>query len=206
LLNSIGDLQLDLNERELAEKTYRTAVALAKTLDSEFYAFFAYQGLSKLELLQGKYDKAMQLLREAARVSKRKLESAWYQSKLGEILLEMGQFDLAIEALQSALAQWADDQRFPGQEQLQTVFWLGRAYFAKGQTDYALRHFDNCLKGAARLGYDQFLVIAGRRASAFLRFAARSWPDNSQLHALILRVNCFWCWAGPTQWKIDPKI
>jgi len=190
LLHSVGDLQRDLDEWDQAAETYQKSIAIAKGWEAENRAFGAYDGLSVLETWRGNFTQATHNLREAARIRKIPPESPEYQIRLGAIYLEMGQNDLAIQAFQQVLSEWKS-LKFPHKEAALATFLLGRAYYAKKQPEEALNCLQTSLLWAAQLGYDQFLVIWGRRSRAFIDYAVQTWPDNPQILSLVSRVGTF---------------
>ncbi len=190
LNNSLGDFFRDLDEWDAAEEAYRKAIEKGKKYQAEVLLFASYAGLASLEKLRGNYNQAFHWLREAAKVRHLTAESARYQLKLGEIYLAMGQLPLAVEALEKAFHRWASSKQNT-QDFVKSAFLLGRAHFEQGRPAEALEFLNTALEGAARLGYDQFLVVEGRRARAFLKFAQHTYPAQQQLKSLIERVERF---------------
>ncbi|MCB9135745.1 MAG: tetratricopeptide repeat protein [Anaerolineales bacterium] len=190
LYNSIGDLLFAVEEWKASEEAYLQAFKLAKDSQFDRALFATYCGMSKIAIVHQQYSKAMQWLRDAARVRKISEDSPLYQEKIGEIYMEMGQLDLAIHAFVYALKQWENSAR-PHTEQILAAFYLGKVLFLKNQCESAMMHLQTALTWGARLGVDQFLVLAGRRAGAFLEFALTTWPEYHQLQSLWERIQAF---------------
>lgn len=190
LYNSLGDLLFALEEWTDAEAAYQQAMLYAQDMQSERALFATYCGLSQLEMVRARDNLALKWLREAARLRKMAEQTPFYQEKLGEIYFEMGQVDLARRAFSSALVQWENAAR-PHMEQILAAFHMGKVLFHMNQCEQALSYLEKALTWAARLGFDQFLVIAGRRAPAFLKYAAETQPAHRQLQTLIQRIQGF---------------
>jgi DNA-binding SARP family transcriptional activator/tetratricopeptide (TPR) repeat protein len=187
--NSRGDLLRDLDEWQEAERCYQDSRQRAERSERRM-AYDAHLGLSELNRLTGNYQDAMFWLREAAHTRGHSLESPRYQAGLGTIYLAMRQLELARQALQQAVNAWGSLEK-ASQEQVLAIFWLGCCHFELGDHPAALECLQTCLAWAARLGYDQYLVAAGRRALPFLQFARKHSPAWPQLDSLLKRIQAF---------------
>ena len=98
----------------------------------------------------------------------------------------MGQNDMACEVLEKALDSFRTAPQLQ-QEQALIAFLLGAAFYRQDQFQRA-KELADALKWSARLGYDQFMVVAGRRFQDFVAFAEQSLPDNLQLKSIVQRV------------------
>lgn len=188
-LNGRGDLLRDLEEYDQAELAYKQAREIGESSQEESTLGDTFLGLSGLECLRGNYNEALYFLREAARIQGRALESPEYQVPMGAIYLEMGHYSLASQAFERALDAW-EGRAHPLQGQVLAAFLLGRALHQEGEMDAALVRLKQALTWSAQLGYDQFLIVAGREALGFLQAAATHWP-NPQLLRLIERIEQF---------------
>jgi hypothetical protein len=150
----------------------------------------SYWGLSELERLRGNFNEAFHWLRESTRLRNETPDSPVYQLGMGAIYLDMGQGALAQPALESAVQTWKTLAR-PRQEQVRAEFLLAQACYEGGQQPQALEWLARALQHAAVLGYDQFLVSAGRRTPHLLDYANRVWPKNTQLQSLMQRIESF---------------
>jgi len=190
LLSGQGDLLRDLDEWTMAETAYRKSIALAEEHQIADSLSETYQGLSELERLHGNFNEALHWLRESTRYRNETAESPTYQLGVAAIYLDMGQSALAKADLEQAVRTWQTLAR-PRQEQVRAEFLLAQAYFSEGQQSFAVEWLSRSLQHAAVLGYDQFLVSAGRRASEFLKYAGKALPKHAQLRSLIQRAENF---------------
>ena len=165
LMNSRGDLLRDIDEWQLAEDSYGLAQTLATEKDLTEALVSTYTGLADLERLRGNFNEALHWLREATRYRQETTESPLYLLGVGAIYLDMGQAKLAQQSLHTALAQWQADTRLKPEQAL-AEFLLAQMYFLTDNKSEALTCLTLALQHAAQLGYDQFLVVAGRRAPA----------------------------------------
>jgi LuxR family transcriptional regulator, maltose regulon positive regulatory protein len=201
--NSRGDLLRDIEEWDAAEAAYSTARDIGEANNEQLSLIDTYAGLSELELIRGNHQQAFHWLREATRYRKDTKDSPTYQAKLGTIYLEMEQLDLACQALENALEAWENLSQ-PQQDQVLAAFHLGNAYFKRDQTDRALASITTAFKWSAQLGYDQFLVVAGRRCQAFITYAMQAWPDHPQLKSLIQRIEQLPTGLASLRGKVTP--
>lgn len=190
VLDSQAGILRDVDEWEAARANEEAALQIAQACDNRQVLVYTCGGLCELERLCGNFDQAMHWLREAARHRGEGTESPAYQAGLGAVYLSMGQHALAQEALRQALESWRTVAT-PRQEQVLAAFHLAQAYFEGDQPEQALQALAQCLQSAARLGVDQCLVVAGRRARNLLGHAQQAWPDHAQLRSLVDRVEGF---------------
>jgi ATP/maltotriose-dependent transcriptional regulator MalT/DNA-binding SARP family transcriptional activator len=188
LLNSRGDLLRDVDEWRLAEAAYNLAKEIAIAHNYSDALNESYTGLSELERLRGNFNEALYWLREATRSRQESIESPLYQLGLGSIYLDMAQGELARQALLKALSHWSTDQR-PKYEQTLAGFLLARAYFETGDESEALVWLGRVLQQVAQLGFDHFLVVAGRRTKTLLERALVAWPNHPQVRSLLQRID-----------------
>ncbi len=189
-LNSLGELQTDLEEWQAAEKTLERARNTGTQDLGEAPLRGTYLALCKLHARCGRFDQALFCLREAARIGQLTQESADYLTHQGLIFNEMGQFELAQEAFGTALRN-GEYQPRPTKLQTLAAFGQARALFHQEQPEAGLRGLYQSMRWAAELGYDQFLVVEGRRAEALLGYALEQDPGNPQLAHLVDRMRSF---------------
>ncbi len=189
ILNSRGDLLRDLEEWKDAETSYLEAKRRADSSDR--YALFStYIGLSELERRRGNYHDALYWLREAARIRGQSVKSPDYQVGLGQVYLDMGQYDMAAGALNQAIRSWSSNNR-PNQNLSLANFLLGRVYFEVGKNSASLNVVKRALEVSAQLGYDQFLVVAARAKIDFLQFLSQQRELGGYIHNIHQRVSDF---------------
>jgi two-component SAPR family response regulator len=98
----------------------------------------------------------------------------------------MGQIDLALEALETALADWKDEDHLREEHSL-AAFLYADCLVESERIEEAGEWLSRAMKWSAKLGYDNFLVNAGRQARPFLEVAQINWPSK-QLSSIIERV------------------
>jgi ATP/maltotriose-dependent transcriptional regulator MalT len=185
-----GDLLRDLEEWEMAQAAYEAACDINQKINDREGLGYTYTSLADLERKRRNFNDALYWLREAVRHQNGRLSSSTYHTELGAIYLDMGQFDLAQQSLNQVIDSLRELPR-PNQIQALAEFLLARTWFEAGKAKKALEPLANALRYSAQLGYDQFLVVAGRDAEQLLTYAAEAWPRQSQLRSLIQRINQF---------------
>lgn len=189
VLNGQADLLFDIGESEDAKKLYRQAVAIGENIGEKQALDESYAGLAKIESAAGNHSEALTLLRDAASFGGHSLDSPFYCVRLGNIYLDMGQVDLAQEQLAKVTQDWEEDQS-PQTDQVLASFLFFRALSDEEDQEKAIAHLERSLKGAAQLGYDQFLVLAARQALDQVSETLKSIP-SPQLKDLIKRAKAF---------------
>jgi ATP/maltotriose-dependent transcriptional regulator MalT len=202
ILNSRGDLLRDLGEWKAAEASYLEARRRAESADNT--ALFAtYFGLSDLERRRGNYHDALYWLREAARIRNQNIESPEYQVGLGQVYLDMGQLEMAGQAFRDA-ANHLETSNQPSENLSLAYFLYGRVCFETGNLEDALRYLQSALATAARLGYDQFLVVAAKTSQQFLAYA-NSNIEHSQLASIVNRSQTLPDFKSLVHAKVEAK-
>ena len=185
--NSRGDLLRDIDEWDEAEKSYLTAQEIGESNNVLIGLIDTYAGLSAISRIRGDFQQAFQWLRKTEHIRNESSESPEYQAGLGTIYLEMGQNDMACEVLEKALGSLRTAPQLQ-QEQALIAFLLGAAFYRQEQFHRAKELLADALRWSARLGYDQFFVVAGRRFQDFVAYATQSLPENLQLKSIAQRV------------------
>jgi ATP/maltotriose-dependent transcriptional regulator MalT/DNA-binding SARP family transcriptional activator len=188
LLNSRGDLLRDLSEWQAARQAYLEAKDRAS--GSDLTALITtHLGLAELERRTGNLQEALYWLREAARLGNQTAGSPDYLVGLGQIYLDMGQVKLAVEALSQAITIM-DKRGNPSQTRALAHYLLTiTSANPENGTDHR-EHLRIALELAARLGYDQFLVIPTREKLDQLEKFAQE-INHPQLNRLIRRAKEF---------------
>jgi ATP/maltotriose-dependent transcriptional regulator MalT/DNA-binding SARP family transcriptional activator len=189
ILDGRGDLLRDIDEWILAEESYNQAIQLGMGGENEFWLGNTFLGLAELERLRQNFNESLHFIREAARVRSDPIESPKYRIHMASVYLSMGQVELAVEELTQVLN---GGHEFDGteQEQILATFLLAHGNYLLGDRQNAEMLLKRVLSGAARLGYDQFLVVYGRRAKAFID-DARKTVSSPQFNSLCKRINEF---------------
>lgn len=189
ILNGQGGLLFDIGEFDEAESLYRKAIAIGESIGEKQALDASYVGLTEIERMSGNHSEAMTLLRDAASLGGHNLNSPFYCVRLGNIYLDMGQLDLAQEQLEKVLKHWEETGSLE-QNHVLAAFLLFCALSELGDGVQAERNLEKSLKGAAQLGYDQFLVLAARSALDSLGKMQAAAP-SSQLKDLLKRAKAF---------------
>jgi len=177
ILNGQAEVLIQIDEFEKAESLLQKARELILNSMGEIGAVYTYQELSDLEKFRGNFNQAMFYLREAARFSKANFEHPEYQIRLASIYLTMGQTEIALDALQTALAKM-ESRTPPSQIKSIGNFLMAEAYFRFGQIEKAQDHLQKSMSDAAKLGYDQFLVNIARRNPKLTETIVENWPNK----------------------------
>ncbi|MCW5888469.1 MAG: hypothetical protein KIT07_10140, partial [Anaerolineales bacterium] len=151
--------------------------------DAQLDLALIYAGQARVQRLQGNGNEAMALLRQAASKPSNTFGSDDYALELGCIYLAMGQTVLAREEFAKCLVNAQDGQPRPSTPL--AAFHQALLLHAAGELPPAKDLFALALQIAARLGYDQFLVVAAQRHLEALASALTDvqLPALEKLHA-----------------------
>jgi two-component SAPR family response regulator len=180
-------LLLDLEEFDEAEKKYRGAIN--EPTDDRIWLDGAYLGLSEIARFRGSFDESLNWLREGKSLGGQVISDQRYKVQLAHIYFDMGQTALAMEHIK-ALVPLTNQKDSFSEEEILAYLLKARILHSEGKIEKAYENLSIALEGAARLGYDQFLVIAAKPCAEFLRQAYQT-SQSPQLNALIKRVNTF---------------
>jgi ATP/maltotriose-dependent transcriptional regulator MalT/two-component SAPR family response regulator len=186
IINGQADVLIDIREYDDARKMFQQALELAEKIGEKGPIVAAYSGLVNVEVGAEFFNKALYYIREIARVKNEDASLAEYQVRFGKVYLAMGQLDLARESFDSALKEWGDDLS-PQQGIVDGYFHFACALYMLSEEEKSLDYLKRAFKMAASLGYDQFLVVSGRKHDAFLTWASAQWA-SPQLTSLINRA------------------
>lgn len=184
VLNGRAELLLDLNEFQEAHDNLDQALNLEKTSGRKQELAATYAGMARVARARGEYNEAMNWLRQAASFPGGIYDPDDYAVELGAIYAEMGQKDLAIKEFDTVLANWRKEG-VPKQSQVLAAFLAARTVNRHTGKKRVEGYLSQALEGAARLGYDQFLVIASRSTTGFLTL----YSSQPQIKALLDRVS-----------------
>lgn len=189
ILNGKGELLLEVDEREEALASFQEALKIGRQFGERPELVSTFSGMARVERLAGAHSEAMNWLRRAASFPGGGLDESEYAVELGSIYADMGQKDLALKQFDSALAGWTKGTN-PKQAQVLAAFLAARTYFQKKDEKQAGSLLNQALEGAARLGYDQFLVAIARTCVDFLTQFINS-TSSPQIKALYKRAETF---------------
>ena len=189
ILTGRAEILMEVDEKEEAFLALEQALAIRQQTNDEPEIILIYLGLARAERLRDHYNEAMNWLRKAASFPTGALDEADYNVELGSIYADMGQWELAIKQFEKTIADWPKDKT-PKQAQVLAAFLAARYLFQINNTGKAAKLLKQSLEGAARLGYDQFLVSAARSCIDFLtQFATPS--SSGQVLSLLERAKHF---------------
>ena len=162
---------LDLYDDALA--TYHEGLQLARRVMEAYYVASATAGMGETYRLLGDYDKAEVLIKEAisqAQEQGQSYEVTLFTTQLGIIEYERGQHDTAMGILRGV----CDRLRDIGDKDAlaKAYFHLAQASFLASKYDLAIDYLEKTSELADELGYDEFLVVEGRKAALLVEYAA----------------------------------
>ena len=189
ILNGQGDLLRDIDELEMADKVFKKAIQLAQGGENEYFLGSTYLGLANLERIRKNYNLSFNFIREAARVRGDSIDKPIYRINNAFVYIVMGQLDLAMEELNNALAEMKSNSGGKQEQSFATIL-LGYCKYLSSDIKTGEILLNDGLKIAAELGYDQYLIIAGRQMIPFLEDASNL-SINSQLDSLLYRIENF---------------
>ncbi|MCW5876595.1 MAG: hypothetical protein KIS85_06900 [Anaerolineales bacterium] len=171
ILNGRAELLLDVDEADDARANLEQALSLAQSEELP-ELIGTYIAMARLERKEGKYNEAMKWLRKAASFASGGLDENEYLTELGYVYAEMDQAQLALEQFKKVLTGWPKRQ-LPKQAQVLAAFLAARTSLQAGAQREAEKFLHQALEGAARLGYDQFLVPVLRFNPDFALFISK---------------------------------
>lgn len=184
VLNGRAELLLDLNEFDEAQNNLEQALNLEATSGRKQELVATYAGMARVSRAHGQFSEAMNWLRQAASFPGSIYDQDEYAVELGLIYAEMGQKDLAQKQFDTVLKNWPDEG-MPKQSQVLAAFLAATAVEGRNEKEHIENYLNRALHGAARLGYDQFLVVASRRAPNLLK----EFSSQPQIKTLLDRVS-----------------
>ena len=189
LLNGYGDLLLDVDETEEGYQYLQQALALKDQAGEQPESIFTYTSLARAERKRGHYNEAMNWLRLAANFKGGGLDESEYATELGAIYADMGQAELALEQFERARADWPEAKP-PKKTQVLAAFLAGRSMFQASHYEESEVLLNKALKGAAQLGFDQFLVSAARTDLDYLSYFMKA-KSSEHIQSLFERTSNF---------------
>ncbi|MCL5959531.1 MAG: tetratricopeptide repeat protein, partial [Chloroflexi bacterium] len=169
--------------------SYESSLQIARRVDESFLIAYCLDAIGMTHLLAGNIGQAEKLVEQAIdQVTERKssYELGLFNTSAGIVLCEKGELKRATSVLKKA-CQYLQ-QANANRELARAEFQLARALFLRHQFDESLRHFKTLLKLASELGYDQFLVVEGRRAVGLLRFALSKGVGCDKISSVLSRI------------------
>ena len=189
VLASIGDVHRDQHRLQEALEAYESSLQVARRVDEHFLAAYCLDAIGMTHLALGNVAQAQKLVEQAieqVEERKSKYEIGLFKASAGIVLCERGELKQASSVLKQACRYL--QQSAANRELARAEFNLARVLFLRHQFDEALTHFKSVLDLVSRLGYDQFLVMEGRRGVDFLRFALSKGVGRDEVRSLLDRI------------------
>ena len=162
IMNGQGDVLREIDEFVEARKIYLDVVRLAEKHENYGSLGVAFAGLAVSEAYEKDFNQAMYYLREQIRVQQSGTDNSGYQASLGWVYFRMGQSEMALKSLRSAVKAEMESIS-PSQNQALLYYHYALALTENGEDQSALDYIKKALEITALLGYDQFLVNEIRR-------------------------------------------
>jgi len=172
-LVSLGDVYRDEGDFSRALDAYAEGLAIAKQIEVAALVVYTLDAIGNTHRLQNNLSQAKQYFEGALKLARRHqsaYEIGMVRTSLGLLALQNDDPDRALEQLTEAarLLQRGGIKR----EWAQAQFHLARTEWQLGRLVPAENHLLAAAEAADALGYDHFLVIAGREALPVLEWAA----------------------------------
>jgi two-component SAPR family response regulator len=140
--------------------------------------------MARVSRTSGEFNEAMNWLRQAASFPGGVYDQDDYGVELGAIYAAMGQRNLALKEFDAVLKNWGKEGS-PKQSQVLAAFLAAETVDGRNGKKLIETYLKQALEGAARLGYDQFLVVASRPVTERLR----EFKNQPQIKELLERVS-----------------
>jgi ATP/maltotriose-dependent transcriptional regulator MalT/two-component SAPR family response regulator len=186
---SIADTLRDLSRLNDALKNYHEGIELARqSMESTFIAY-ATAGIGETYRLLGQYDRAKTLLEEAryqTEDQKQPYEAALFDVQLGIIDYETGQLERAKIKLSNAGKQL---QAMGDRDALAKVYlYLAQVSFLSREYNVAVEWLVKTSELADELGYENFMVVEGRKAIPLIHYGATIGIGNGRFVRVLEKI------------------
>lgn len=159
ILSGQGALLLDAGDPLEARACLLAAVEVGEAAGELQELVPVYVSMARVTSALGDYNEAMAWLRKAASQAGSRFSRAEYALHMGWTYANMQQHDLALQQLELAMQNWGEQ---PQQDQVTAAFLRACILYAQGEEAKADPLLALALEGAARLGYQQFLIPLAR--------------------------------------------
>jgi len=186
---SIADALRELSRFDDALKTYNEGIELARQSMEATFIAYATAGVGETYRLLGQYDKARTLLEEARHQTedqKQPYETALFDVQLGIIDYETGQFERAKVGLNDAgkrLQVMGDRDAIA-----KVYFHLAQASFLSRDYTVTTEWLEKASRLADELGYENFLVIEGRKALPLVHYGVTIGIGNGRFVRVLEKI------------------
>ncbi|MBI5303793.1 MAG: tetratricopeptide repeat protein [Chloroflexi bacterium] len=189
VLATLGDLYRDLGDYPQALEFYADSLRAAQEAHRAYIVFYSKLGTSDCYRLMGDLRRAREWLDSAAQhvqTNESALEVGQFKLCRGLLAQEQAQLDEAIVLFGEASALF----HASGNKHLeaQTEFNLAHALNIQGKVELAQKHLMPVARLVDELGYDNFLVVDGRRTELTLRMASTMRQVGARFKQILERI------------------
>ena len=167
-LNGIGNIQLTLQNNDVAEKVFKQALSGEKSLGSHIGQAINYANIGYVKEANGDRDSAWiyyEYSMEQNRLADSKLGIALCYNHFGRLAEQNGDYSKALESYKNSYNLMAGDR--DKWHRLESTFSIARVYLAMGQRGNFRSYLDEGLKMATEIGSWEHLAEAYRLRAAF---------------------------------------
>lgn len=167
-LNGIGNLQLTLQNNDVAESIFRQALAVEQSLKSHLGQAINYANIGYIKEARGERDSAWIYYgysMEQNRLADSRLGVSLCYNHFGRLAEQMGDYRKALESYLSAYDLMADDK--DRWHWLESCLSIAKVYLAMGQSGQARTYLDEGLKTATEINSWEHLAEAYRLKALF---------------------------------------
>lgn len=167
-LNGIGNLQLTLQNNDVAESIFRQALAVEQSLKSHLGQAINYANIGYIKEARGERDSAWIYYgysMEQNRLADSRLGVSLCYNHFGRLAEQMGDYRKALESYLSAYDLMADDK--DRWHWLESCLSIAQVYLATGQGGQARTYLDEGLKTATEINSWEHLAEAYRLKALF---------------------------------------
>jgi ATP/maltotriose-dependent transcriptional regulator MalT/two-component SAPR family response regulator len=172
-----------------AGDAYRLALEISNQIHLSFLSVYALDGLANMARLSGEFSEASRFLEQALEMAD--TSSSAYLVGLCQISQGILQYENGcVEAARLSLERALQVLQATGFIQLQSRAWLHLAQVAFIEHDLAAarQYLEKSLSLSNQLGFDQYLVVEGRRLQPLLRWAVQNQVMPGLLPGLWQRI------------------
>jgi LuxR family maltose regulon positive regulatory protein len=186
---SMADALRDLNRFNEALVNYDEGITLARQTLEATYISYATAGIGETYRLLGQYDKARTLLEEARYQTvdqKQPYETALFDVQLGIIDYETGQKNRAKTNLSNAAKRL---ETMGDKDALAKVYFhLAQVSFLSREYKVSMEWLEKASKLADELGYENFMVVEGKKALPLIHYGAKIRIGNGRFARVLEKI------------------
>jgi tetratricopeptide (TPR) repeat protein len=188
-VNATAEILRDIEKYREALAANQKGLELAREVMEAYYVAWAKAGLGETHRLLGNRDRAEMLIREAVAEAKQHglaYETQHFMVQMGIMDYETGSYDSAIQTLGKAASSLV---RMHDKDALaKAYFHLAQAHFLSKRFEEALEWLKKSCKLADSMGYDEFMVVEGRKATMMMEYAISKGVETERFNRIIDRL------------------